>query len=55
MTRTNFQTQIIILEHAPESTWKGYLNIKLVGEWRGDDIDDPKFDALIRKDWFVND
>lgn len=56
MTRTNFQTQIIILEHAPESTWKGDLNIKLVAEWRGDNIDDPKFDALIKKDWFdVND
>lgn len=55
MVRTNFQTQIIILEHAPESTWKGDVNIKLVGEWRGDNIDDPKFDALIRKDWFEND
>lgn len=55
MSKTNFQTQIIILEHAPESTWKGDLNIKLVGEWRGDDVNDPNFDALIRKDWFIND
>lgn len=55
MDRTNFQTQIIILEHAPESTWKGDVNIKLVGEWRGENMDDPKFDALIRKDWFAND
>jgi Protein of unknown function (DUF3732) len=55
MERTNFQTQIIILEHAPESTWKGVENIFHVEDWRGDNIDDEKFNALIRKDWFVSD
>lgn len=55
MSKTDFRTQIIILEHAPQSTWKDDANIKLVAEWRGDNRDDPKFDALIRKDWFAND
>jgi len=52
LERTNFQTQIIILEHAPAETWKGVDNIHLVEEWRGYlDIDDSGYNALIQKDW----
>lgn len=52
MERTNFQTQIIILEHAPKDTWKGVEHINLVEEWRGNLInDDSNFNALIQKDW----
>jgi hypothetical protein len=54
MDNTNFQTQIIILEHAPESTWKGDPNIHLVEEWRGDNMEDPKFKALIKRSWFTD-
>lgn len=54
LVRNNFQTQIIILEHAPESTWKGVDNVFLVEEWRGgitDEGDNDDFNALIQKDW----
>ncbi len=50
MEKTNFQTQIIILEHAPKETWKGIPNIHLVEEWRGD-INEDDYNALIQKDW----
>jgi hypothetical protein len=52
MDRTNFQTQIIILEHAPPSTWKGIANIHLIEEWRGNkENDDTNYRALIPKNW----
>lgn len=52
MERTNFKTQIIILEHAPESTWKNVKYINVVEEWRGFlDDDESDFNALIKKDW----
>jgi hypothetical protein len=50
MERTNFQTQIIILEHAPVSTWDKIEHIHLVEEWRGE-LNDYK--ALIPKDWLL--
>jgi hypothetical protein len=54
MERTNFQTQIIILEHAPQSTWKNVEHIHLVEEWRGNkDMSDSEFNALIPKDWLI--
>ncbi|WAC12414.1 DUF3732 domain-containing protein [Dyadobacter pollutisoli] len=33
--RTNFNLQIIIVEHAPEITWQGVENIHMVEEWSG--------------------
>ncbi len=52
MERTGFRTQIIILEHAPPSTWKDIEHINLVSEWRGDISDaTTKYDALIQKEW----
>lgn len=54
MERTNFKTQIIILEHAPKETWKDIENIHLVEEWRGNINDEnSNYNALIQKDWFV--
>jgi Protein of unknown function (DUF3732). len=54
MERTDHQTQIIILEHAPESTWSGIPNIHLVAEWRSyEDAEGLKFDALIPIDWIA--
>lgn len=53
MTRTQHQTQIIILEHAPTSTWKDLSNVHLVAEWRGD-INSDNYDALIPKDWLLH-
>jgi hypothetical protein len=52
MERTNMQVQIIILEHAPVSSWKNTKDIHLVEEWRGFS-NDPKsnFNALIPKEW----
>jgi hypothetical protein len=46
----NFQTQIIILEHASSSTWDGIDDINLVEDWRGD-INDSNYRALIPKSW----
>ena len=54
MERTNYQTQIIILEHAPTSTWENIEHIHLVEEWRGLEKEDPNFKALIPKDWLIN-
>lgn len=51
MVNTNFQTQIIILEHAPSSTWDNLEHIHLAGEWRGE-RGEVKFDALIPGHWF---
>lgn len=53
MVKTEFQTQIIILEHAPKSTWKDVEHIHLVAEWRGKGTSDSAFDALIQKDWLL--
>ncbi len=53
MTRTDLQTQIIILEHAPEQTWKNIDHIHLVEEWRGK-INEPGYNALIQKDWLLD-
>lgn len=53
MERTQFQTQIIILEHASKATWEGVENINLVEEWRGK-FEDDNFNALIPKSWFEN-
>ena len=54
--KNDFKTQIIILEHAPESTWKDVEHIHLVEEWRGhlDDKEDIAFNALIQSDWLQN-
>jgi hypothetical protein len=53
MERTNHQTQIIILEHAPTSTWKDIEYIYLVEEWRGSNEFDDDFNALIQRDWLL--
>lgn len=53
MQRTDFAIQIIILEHAPESTWKDVDNIHMVEEWRSADVEGKiVFNALIQPDWF---
>lgn len=55
MERTNFQTQIIILEHAPSSTWKNIKHIHLVEEWRGEKNNEKSnFNALIPKEWLFD-
>jgi len=55
LRRMQFKAQIIILEHAPESTWEGVENIHLVEEWRGDIETDPgEYNALIQTDWLHN-
>lgn len=58
MKRTNYEIQIIILEHTSESTWRGIENVKLVEEWRGKEYDDGTFtndyNALITKDWLIS-
>lgn len=54
MERSNFETQIIILEHAPVSTWKDIDHIHLVGEWRGEKDDlGTDYGALIPREWFM--
>lgn len=35
LKKTKYRMQIIVLEHADESAWKGVDNIHLVEEWRG--------------------
>lgn len=52
--RTSFQTQIIILEHAPSSTWKGIEHIHLVEEWRGSFESGNNYNALIPSEWLLN-
>ncbi|WP_448634249.1 DUF3732 domain-containing protein [Pedobacter panaciterrae] len=49
----NFQTQVIILEHASSKTWEGVDHINLVEDWRGE-FDEPNsnFNALIPRAWF---
>lgn len=54
MEKTNFQTQIIILEHAPLSTWKNVKHINLVEEWRGKENDLSNYKALIPSEWLNN-
>lgn len=59
MERTNNEIQIIILEHAPVSTWKGIdlKHINLVEEWRGKEEDgyySDDYNALIQKEWLVS-
>lgn len=58
MERTNYEIQIIILEHASEATWSGIENVKLVEEWRGNHNEDegtftPDYNALIKKEWLL--
>ncbi|MDL2282524.1 DUF3732 domain-containing protein [Parabacteroides sp. OttesenSCG-928-G06] len=53
MQKTDFKTQIIILEHAPASTWEGDDNVSLVEEWRGSDLNDKNYKALIPKNWLT--
>ncbi len=54
LERTDFKTQIIILEHASISTWENIDNINLVEEWRGKiDVENSNFNALIQKDWLM--
>lgn len=45
LEKTNPHMQIIVLEHAAESAWKGIENINLVEEWRGEN------NKLIPKEW----
>ncbi|MDH6254181.1 putative nucleic acid-binding Zn-ribbon protein [Chryseobacterium sp. H1D6B] len=47
-----FQTQIIVLEHASESTWSEVSNIHLVEEWRGSFDQPDTYKALIPRAWF---
>lgn len=47
-----FQTQIIVLEHASESTWGDDPNIHLVEEWRGSFDQPATYNALIPRAWF---
>ncbi len=52
MESNEFKTQIIVLEHASESTWGNDPNIHLVEEWRGS-FDQPNtYKALIPRAWF---
>jgi len=51
--RTQFQTQLIILEHAPQNTWENDINMHLVEDWRGN-IETNDYNALIPIDWFGN-
>jgi hypothetical protein len=44
ITRTKSGLQIIVLEHADATVWKGIPNVHQVQEWRDDD-------ALIPLDW----
>lgn len=54
MNRTEFKGQIIVLEHAPQSTWKGIENIHLVEEWRGHISEDKEnYKALLPIDWLI--
>lgn len=53
LKRTGFEAQLIILEHAPSSTWENVEHIHLVAEWRGSNTDDSEFDALIQKEWLA--
>ena len=48
--RTNGEIQIIILEHAPTSTWQGVENVYLVEEWRGKEGEE-EYKALIPLEW----
>lgn len=48
--RTEGNVQVIILEHAPTTTWEGIENINLVGEWRGKE-GEKEYDALIPLNW----
>ncbi|WP_395063913.1 DUF3732 domain-containing protein [Flavobacterium sp.] len=58
--RTNNEIQIIILEHAPQSTWKEIDSkfINLVEEWRGKEEEDGSYskdyNALLQKEWLIN-
>lgn len=52
MQSNNFDTQIIILEHAPRSTWKNVPNINLVEEWRGH-LGEEEYNALIPQTWLA--
>ena len=50
--QVNFNTQLIILEHAPSSTWDGVEHMNLVEEWRGaKEIHETNYNALIPMDW----
>jgi Protein of unknown function (DUF3732) len=51
--RTKGQVQIIVLEHAPISTWQNIPNIHLVAQWRGKE-GDQDYDALIPQSWLDN-
>jgi len=53
--RTKGKAQVIILEHAPDSTWDGLENIKLVDNWRGDlKANAASYKALLPKEWLTN-
>ena len=47
---TEAQTQIIILEHAPNPTWEGIDNVNEAENWRGS-RDENDYEALIPQDW----
>jgi hypothetical protein len=50
--RTGGKTQIIILEHAPENTWKDLQHINFVDSWRGDLEENVRtYKALLLKEW----
>lgn len=57
--RTNNEVQIIILEHAPKSTWNKINSkfINLVEEWRGKEEDgdySEDYNALLKKEWLID-
>jgi len=50
LERTNYKTQIIILEHASAETWSDVPNIDLAQEWRGEE-NTNEYKALLPKEW----
>lgn len=52
MSKNNSETQIIILEHAPKSTWQGLKEVHLVEEWRGV-FGTDQFQALLPQAWDI--
>lgn len=49
LNRTKKETQVIILEHAPELAWYGLKDVHLIEEWRDDN--DKDNNALIPRSW----
>ncbi|WP_378185891.1 DUF3732 domain-containing protein [Aquimarina sp. W85] len=52
MKNTNYEIQLIILEHVPKSTWENINDdvFNVVGVWRGEE-NEENYEALIPKEW----